>query len=313
MNYKRIYDQLIEKRKLNILSRDKCYCEEHHIKPVSFGGSNDKDNRVMLTAKEHYIAHHLLQKFCMHEFGINSWQYKAMTTAMHFLANTRKEQIHLTAKQYNSVRQKFAEIQKKRMAGKHNPCYGKKWMYNPNKDQFIFVKKEECEQYLKNGYIFRSHSFGKKMTAQQRATISKNHADVSGKNNPMYGHPCTDFMSSEKAKQWRENLKKRDLTGENNGAYGKKWIRNKITDEQLYVLENDAKTYIATGNWEYGISKKHISKMINSLTSEKTQMKNLKTRFPNIDFSDFDYSYYRTLSKDQRYVFRQQYFATHTI
>ena len=59
MNYKKIYDDLILKRtsdpaKVNV--------EKHHIIPKCIGGSNDSDNIVCLTAREHFIAHVLLCK-----------------------------------------------------------------------------------------------------------------------------------------------------------------------------------------------------------------------------------------------------------
>jgi len=38
------------------------YYEKHHIVPMCLNGSNDKDNLVLLTAKEHFIAHRLLYK-----------------------------------------------------------------------------------------------------------------------------------------------------------------------------------------------------------------------------------------------------------
>ena len=58
MNYKRLYDELIHKAK----ERDVVdgYTEIHHIIPKSEGGSNDKDNLVVLTGREHFIAHKLL-------------------------------------------------------------------------------------------------------------------------------------------------------------------------------------------------------------------------------------------------------------
>jgi len=60
MNYKIVYEKLIEKGK-NRLFLDG-YVERHHIIPKSFGGSNDKSNIVALTAREHFIAHLLLAK-----------------------------------------------------------------------------------------------------------------------------------------------------------------------------------------------------------------------------------------------------------
>jgi len=38
------------------------YLESHHILPRSMGGSDSKDNLVLLTAREHFIAHRLLCK-----------------------------------------------------------------------------------------------------------------------------------------------------------------------------------------------------------------------------------------------------------
>ena len=60
MNYKSIYDNLITKAKNRILWV--LYYEKHHIIPKSMEGSNDIENIVSLTAKEHIIAHHLLAK-----------------------------------------------------------------------------------------------------------------------------------------------------------------------------------------------------------------------------------------------------------
>lgn len=59
MNYKKIYDNLIEKR---ILNPPQEYFEKHHIIPKSLGGSNEQNNLVRLTYREHYIAHWLLTK-----------------------------------------------------------------------------------------------------------------------------------------------------------------------------------------------------------------------------------------------------------
>jgi hypothetical protein len=38
------------------------YCERHHIKPRSLGGSDKKSNVVLLTYREHFLAHWLLTK-----------------------------------------------------------------------------------------------------------------------------------------------------------------------------------------------------------------------------------------------------------
>lgn len=64
MNYKKIYDQLVEKAKPRGLDKSVVdyYTEIHHIIPRSLGGDNSEENLVMLSGREHYIAHMLLWK-----------------------------------------------------------------------------------------------------------------------------------------------------------------------------------------------------------------------------------------------------------
>lgn len=57
--YTRWYFEIIERRRLDVPAG---YTENHHIQPESLGGSNQPDNMVRLTAREHYICHLLLTK-----------------------------------------------------------------------------------------------------------------------------------------------------------------------------------------------------------------------------------------------------------
>lgn len=59
MNYKKIYQNIIDKRKLET---PESYTETHHILPKSLGGSDEPENLVKLTAREHFICHYLLAK-----------------------------------------------------------------------------------------------------------------------------------------------------------------------------------------------------------------------------------------------------------
>lgn len=66
MDYKKIYDDLINnaksknRTKLNKNDSSFVYYENHHIIPKCLGGLDNECNLVLLTAKEHYIAHKLL-------------------------------------------------------------------------------------------------------------------------------------------------------------------------------------------------------------------------------------------------------------
>lgn len=63
MDYEKIYNELINSRKiLNRTRKTTLYVESHHIVPKFLGGLDNKENLVLLTAKEHLVAHVLLAK-----------------------------------------------------------------------------------------------------------------------------------------------------------------------------------------------------------------------------------------------------------
>ena len=72
------YNSLINKAKDRIIFG---YTEKHHIIPSSLGGTNDNNNLVKLTAREHFICHLLLTKMTM-----GNARYK-MNFALHMLSN----------------------------------------------------------------------------------------------------------------------------------------------------------------------------------------------------------------------------------
>lgn len=57
MNYRKIYDSIIERAKTRKILN---YKEKHHIIPKCLGGNDNKENIVCLTAREHFICHWLL-------------------------------------------------------------------------------------------------------------------------------------------------------------------------------------------------------------------------------------------------------------
>lgn len=62
MNYQKIYDQLVERARSEGRKKVKggIYYEHHHIIPKCLGGLDNKENLVLLTGREHFIAHKLL-------------------------------------------------------------------------------------------------------------------------------------------------------------------------------------------------------------------------------------------------------------
>lgn len=117
MNYEKVYNDLINNAKSNGRKKIKGgpYYENHHIVPRCLGGSDKKENRVLLTAKEHYIAHRLLCKIYPNSEGLRH--------AFWILMNAKgKDQVRYvtSARIYENFRLEYAEICKRKIA-KNNP------------------------------------------------------------------------------------------------------------------------------------------------------------------------------------------------
>jgi hypothetical protein len=119
--YTKYYNLLTSRAKGRILTE---YTERHHIIPQSLGGSNDKDNLVDLTAREHFICHWLLIKMTDGE------QRSKMLYALNGMkAENRYQQRYssaITARVYERYRIEHAENHSKRMKGKPAWNKGKK-------------------------------------------------------------------------------------------------------------------------------------------------------------------------------------------
>ena len=97
MNYKKTYDCLIQSAIQQHNTED--YIEHHHIIPKCIGGSNDKANIVVLNAKQHYVAHHLLTK-------IYPDNYKLQLAFLCMIAANKHQARHkkISAKEYAKLR-----------------------------------------------------------------------------------------------------------------------------------------------------------------------------------------------------------------
>jgi hypothetical protein len=104
MDYQKIYNNLVESRKNQAIKSD-VYYEKHHIIPKCLGGTNESDNLVKLTYREHFIAHWLLCKIHKSHSGI---QYA-------FLCMLRKQPTGeriLTSRMFEVIKKNFAKYKK---------------------------------------------------------------------------------------------------------------------------------------------------------------------------------------------------------
>jgi hypothetical protein len=201
--YQKYYDSIINYRKEQPVLNG--YYEVHHIIPKSLGGSNNKDNLVTLTAREHLIVHKLLKKITFILFGIESKQYKSMTYALWQMSNRNNNSaLYMSGKEYERLRLEFSQIQSKQYSGIGNPRYGKK-VKQSTKDKISAANKGKTP-WIK----------GKHHSNETKKLMSKNHANISGNKNPMYGKKHKiESIQKMKDHQW-------DRSGSKNPRFGKK-------------------------------------------------------------------------------------------
>lgn len=71
MDYCTHYERLIfTRRKLGRVRDNLSYFEAHHIIPKCMGGGDEEGNLILLTAREHFIAHRLLNKMFPDQVGL---------------------------------------------------------------------------------------------------------------------------------------------------------------------------------------------------------------------------------------------------
>lgn len=192
------YNRIIEFRKANPLPKDQ-YGEKHHIKPKSIYPElvKDKDNIVILSAQEHFLAHYHL--------------WKAYKDELHDKVNTKKM------------------------------CYAfhrmKKQLFKSDDMESMAKLYEECRKEFSK--LRSNMRKGKSLSPETKKKLSQLNK---GKNNAMYGHSVTEFMTPERENKWRQSLANRNLSGKNNGMYGRHHTeesRKKMSEKKKGIKHSD--------------------------------------------------------------------------
>ena len=112
MDYRSIYKDLIAKAKAELRNKSKeRYYEVHHIKPKSLGGTGKNHewqthpNLVLLTAKEHFVAHLLLCEI----YPDNQKLKKALSALVNA---TKDNRYKVSARVYERAKQEYIQTVK---------------------------------------------------------------------------------------------------------------------------------------------------------------------------------------------------------
>lgn len=273
MNHLKIYNSIIQTaRSQNRTRESDVYYENHHIVPKCLGGTNDKENLVLLTAREHFVCHKLL-----------TYVYKdnrKIIYAFHRMCFSRKDKIRLSSKDYAYIRELIASIPgfnkgktfKEIFINKHGEHEGLK-IYNDFKERNsernkgnnnpMFGKKHLIESIRKNSKSqpFTSQNFPQWL----KDKISEK---SKGENNAMFGKSFYDIwlikygkhIADQKLEEYKINKK------------SKIWVKNTDLHKSKQIKKEELEEYLNNG-WEIGRFKQPNRKSFSQETINKQSIK----------------------------------------
>ena len=191
MNYLKTYCKLI--RKAENRTPPDGYTEKHHIFPKSIYGNNSRV--VVLTAKEHYIAHALLEKICIRRYGLEHNKTRKMNYAHTMMGSAGK---YKNSRLYESARIRksligFSEEHRRKLSiagsGERHWFYGKK--HSPETiEKMRIASKNRSPEYLKKLSELGKNRKHTQETREKMSMIAKNRspeikAKMSGENHQL--------------------------------------------------------------------------------------------------------------------------------
>lgn len=227
MNYQKVYDDIISNSqsqnriKLKKSNFDYVYYENHHILPKCLGGSNNKENLVLLTAREHFVCHKLL-----------TYIYKGnrkITCAFHKMTYSNTNRCIKSSRDYTYAREllslipiseetcrKISKALKGKQTGKPSPMKGKHHSNeSKEKSRQSHLGKKHSEETIR---LYREQRRGENNPMFKKGYL------IEGKNNPMFEKSVYEIwvkkhgetVANEKSQQRSERLSK-SLQGKNKG------------------------------------------------------------------------------------------------
>ena len=190
MNYLRVYCNLI--RKAENRTPPDGYIEKHHIFPISIFGNNKRI--VVLTSREHYIAHALLEKIYIKRCGTNDKKTIKMTYAF-WLMNNKKDN-YCNSKLYEGARIRFYE----------NNIWKDRKHSEETKEKLRQIGLNRSEEYKRNMSEIKK---GKPMSEETKRKLSEINKEKCSNN-----HSKNIPLSEEHREKISNTLKDRKLSDE---------------------------------------------------------------------------------------------------
>jgi hypothetical protein len=150
MNYKRIYDEIINNRIINKLDKKLVSVEQHHIIPRCVGGTDEESNIVSLTPREHFLCHLLLTKIYTDEATPFYYKIvKAFFMMFSYSKNNSTRHVRINGRVYENLKKDWIKSLRLSQSGENNSQFGCRWINNGIVDKML--RKEEK---IPEGFVF---------------------------------------------------------------------------------------------------------------------------------------------------------------
>ena len=190
------------------------YCEVHHIVPCSLGGSNEKDNLISLTARQHYIAHWILAR------ALGGSAARAF-----FMMSNFGKYGRVNSTTYAIARKEYSGLVSEQMIGRIMPPVSDE---TKEKQRQAKLGKKRTAEHIEK---IRQSQIGRKLSKEWKAKVSKGKR---GKSNGRLG--C---VVSEETKKRIGDAQR----GELNHMAGRK--HSPKTREKMRIAHMKRKQYLA--------------------------------------------------------------------
>lgn len=232
--YTNYYNSIIYRAKSRTMPKE-TYTEIHHIIPRSLGGSNSKSNLVLLTAREHRLAHILLTKMLIDPDHIKKMWYAAW---MILRVENDSQARHISkGKFYELAKINFSTLMSARHKGK-------------------IVSEETRKKMSESRKKHAGPNKGKSMSNEQKQKLSRSHT---GK---IVSQATVDkILESRKGYTHSEETKRKIAEGNKGKAMPSKTnAQKKAVSEKLKgrVMTEETKRKMSESRKAYWAAKQYI-------------------------------------------------------
>lgn len=200
-----------DRKKYSVDDSRYLYYEAHHIVPKSLGGTNNKENIVLLNAKEHFIVHILLPKMCI--------SMKHIQQMLNALFRMKQKTKHQQERYFNARLYEYAK--------KHIICTEEKREKHRNRVSCLNTLTGEYEQVTTEVFHISPHLVGLNSGRRGQKRSDEFRQNRTGSQNSFYGKKHTEESKRKSGDAISKKLRGKPKSEEHRQKMKDAWKRRK--------------------------------------------------------------------------------------